>query len=142
LDILNKDTGNYKVRVYLISASNLTATGVVIDWKSRLAGMTALCTANPYCVLKCGDGFNNPETRNVKVMNERDNSFKNELNPKFFKSFEMDVIFPEDWKLEVAIYDKTLMEYTDTLIGSTTVDLENRHFANILWLDRQAIVKE
>jgi hypothetical protein len=54
----------------------------------------------------------------------------------------MDVVFPEDWKLEVAIYDKTLMEYTDTLIGSTTVDLENRHFANILWLDRQAIVKE
>ena len=51
-------------------------------------------------------------------------------------SKEMDVIFPEDWRLEVAIWDKSMFEYTDTLIGSTTIDLENRHFANTLWLDR------
>lgn len=76
LDILNNDTANYKVRIYLISAQNLTATGTVIDMKSRLAGMTALCTANPYAVFTCGDGFNNPETRNLKYINEREtNSF-------------------------------------------------------------------
>lgn len=143
MDILNNDTGNYKVRIYLISAQNLTATGVVIDLKSRLAGMSALCTANPYAVFKCGDGYNNPETRNTKYINEREtNVFESELNPKFFISKELDVIFPEDWKLEVAIWDKTMFEYTDSLIGSTTIDLENRHFANQLWLNRQAVVKE
>lgn len=142
LDILNNDTSNYKVRVYLISAQNLTATGVVIDFKSRLAGMSALCTANPYAVFKVGDGYNNPETRNIKSINDREFNFESELNPKFFVSKELDVIFPEDWKLEVSIMDKTMFEYTDTLIGSTTIDLENRHFANTLWLDRQAVVKE
>jgi hypothetical protein len=32
--------------------------GAVIDFKSRLAGMTAISTANPYPVLKVGDGDN------------------------------------------------------------------------------------
>ena len=30
----------------------------VIDLKSQLAGMTALCTANPYPVISVGDGDN------------------------------------------------------------------------------------
>ena len=55
MKILKEDYGNLKVRVYLISAQNLTATGTKIDLKSRLAGMTALTTATPYPVIKVGD---------------------------------------------------------------------------------------
>jgi hypothetical protein len=51
MEILKEDVGNLKVRLYLISAQNLTATGTKIDLKSRLAGMTALTTANPYPVI-------------------------------------------------------------------------------------------
>ena len=51
LDKLVNDSQTYTVRVYLISAQNLTATGVALDIKSRMAGMTALCTANPYPVI-------------------------------------------------------------------------------------------
>ena len=49
---------SFKVRLYLINCQNLSAMGSVIDLKSRLAGMTAMCTANPYPVVKVGDGIN------------------------------------------------------------------------------------
>jgi len=70
------------IRVYLISGQNLTATGTVIDWKSRLAGMTALSSASPYPVITVGDG----ETKDklVKQVHDREGAFENDLNPKFF----------------------------------------------------------
>jgi len=55
MSILYEDQGNYKVRVYVVTAQNLTATGVSLDLKSRLAGMTALSQANPYPELLIGD---------------------------------------------------------------------------------------
>jgi hypothetical protein len=79
--VLNRDFQTYKIRVYLLSAQNLTATGTVIDWKSRLAGMTALCTANPYPVIQIGDGINDEETRRIKYQNEREKSEDGALNP-------------------------------------------------------------
>ena len=51
-----RDNAHFKIRVYLISAQNLSAMNSVIDFKSRMAGMTAMCTANPYPVLQIGDG--------------------------------------------------------------------------------------
>ena len=62
LRILNDDFQTYKIRVYLVTAQNLTATGTVIDLKSRLAGMTALSSANPYPVITIGEGKNDTET--------------------------------------------------------------------------------
>jgi hypothetical protein len=59
------------------------------------------------------------------------------LNPKFFRFYELDAFFPEDWKLEVAIYDKGT--FVDNLIGQTTIDLENRLYSNLLFLDREAV---
>jgi hypothetical protein len=56
LNVLLKNRQSYKIRVYLLTAQNLTATGTVIDLKSYLAGMTALCTATPFPVIKVGDG--------------------------------------------------------------------------------------
>lgn len=46
----------FKVRVYLLSGQNLSAMASSIDLKSKLAGMTAMCTANPFFVLTVGDG--------------------------------------------------------------------------------------
>jgi len=77
--------------------------------KSRLAGMTALCTANPFPEITLGDGINNQETRRMKWWYDRDKAFAGDLNPKFFLMREVDAVFPEDWKLEVAIHDKGMM---------------------------------
>lgn len=71
LDFLAKDRQNYKVRLYLISAQNLTAVNFVMDLKSRLAGYNALCSANPYPVIKISDGLTE-ENRGTKMMNDRE----------------------------------------------------------------------
>jgi len=47
-------------------------------------------------------------------------------------------VFPEDWKLNVAIWDKGIVSIADQLIGATTVDLENRLYSNTLWVDKAA----
>lgn len=63
-------------------------------------------------------------------MSFRDKEVKQDLNPKFYLSYELDATFPEDWRLEVIINDKGRFELlgrnTDSLIGSTIIDLENR----------------
>ena len=73
---------SYKVRVYVISGQNLSAMNNVIDLKSKLAGMTALCTANPYVTIKIGDGIGE-DRRKVKEIKDRDRAMMGELNPEF-----------------------------------------------------------
>jgi len=57
--LMNDLQKNFKVRVYIISGQNLSAMNNVIDLKSKWAGMNALCTANPYIVIKLGNKRNN-----------------------------------------------------------------------------------
>lgn len=52
------------------------------------------------------------------------------MNPKFYRSYELDASFPDDWQLELQIFDKGSLSYTDALIGSTVIDLEDRLFGN------------
>ena len=105
----------------------------VIDLKSKLAGMSALCTANPYCVITTGDGNNNNENRMQKKVDDRDRAFDDELNPQFLRMYELDLKLPEDWKLQVQIFDKSnKSSYLDNLIGQTTIDLENRRYGDLL----------
>jgi hypothetical protein len=85
LEKLSTDVQSFKVRVYLISAQNLTAVGTQLDLKSRLAGMTALCTAHPYPAFKVGDTPANPEARQVKEVKDREDAIYFNLNPKFFR---------------------------------------------------------
>ena len=47
----------FKCRIYIISGQNISAQNNVIDFKSMLAGMNALCTANPFIHVKVGDGI-------------------------------------------------------------------------------------
>ena len=70
-----------------------------------LAGMNALCTANPFIHVKVGDGIAQ-DKRQIKEVNDRDNAKMGDLNPEFLRSFELDVEFPKDSKLEISIYDK------------------------------------
>jgi hypothetical protein len=72
---------------------------VSLDLKSRMAGMTALCTANPYPVLKIGDGLNDNEKNIKKSIRDRERCMTNNLSPVFFRIYELDANFPQDWKL-------------------------------------------
>ena len=72
----------------------------VIDFKSRMAGMTAMCTANPYPVIQVGDINQNHGRNNlVKLITDRESTKTGDLSPEFLKIYELDAIMPEDWKL-------------------------------------------
>ena len=60
------------------------------------------------------------------------------MNPQFYRSYELDVTFPEDWRLEILIYDKGGL-LGDNLIGSTVIDLEDRFFGDQLNQSREAL---
>lgn len=92
---------NFKVRVYLLTCQNLSAIDSYLDLKSKLAGLQALCSADPFPVIIVGDGKNDTQEQKVKYINERDKEVRQDLNPKFFRSYEFDASFPEDWKIEV-----------------------------------------
>lgn len=59
----------------------MTATGVGLDIKSRMAGMTALSTATPFPELKIGDGVN--EGKIVKFISDEEHLMENNLSPQF-----------------------------------------------------------
>lgn len=139
LDILHNDKKPYKVRVYIVSAQNLTATGTVIDVKSRLAGMTAKSSANPYPVVLINDGIVE-DTKYTKMHLDRDSVIENDLNPQFFRCYDMDAWFPEDWKLTIKIMDKGM--FSDQLIGQTVIDIENRLYANLFYMGKYAMDAE
>jgi hypothetical protein len=127
----------FKVRVYIISGQNLSAMSNVIDLKSALAGMSALCTANPYVVVKIGGGTGQGKKK-CKEIRDREKAFVGELNPEFLQCYELDVELPHDSKLEIAIYDKQKFAYQDQLIGSTVIDLENRRNSDLLNINKMA----
>ena len=97
-----------------------------------MAGMSALSKANSYIEIIVGEEntyiiFNSREnTKNIKYINDRLNFVPNTLNPDFFKYFELDADLPQDWKLTINILSKNNTG-SDTLIGSTVIDLEDRY---------------
>ena len=54
------------------------------------------------------------------------------MNPQFYRSYELDATFPDDWELTIEIFDKNKYIANrivgDTLIGRTVIDLEQRRF--------------
>ena len=68
----------------------------------------------------------------VKSVNERDKAREAELSPQFHQFWELDCQLPEDWKMEISIFDKGAVQITDGLIGSTIIDLENRRHSDPL----------
>ena len=106
--------------------------------KSKLAGMTAQSSANPYLVLTINTGESDP--KHTRLFFEREYYVENDLNPQFFKSFDLDAQFPDDWKLTVKVMDKGL--FRDQLIGQTVIDVENRLYANQFYMNKHAMAIE
>jgi len=68
--------------------------------------MTALCTANPFIKLNIGGGELDPNKKKIKDISDRENALLGELSPEFLAVYELDANFPQDSRLEVAIWDK------------------------------------
>lgn len=92
------------VRVYMIEGCDLA---------SRDIGSYS----DPYLKLRCGE----------KVFNERKNYILDEPNPKFLKHYDFDTVFPGCPMLFIECFDYDDL-FGDDLIGSTTIDLEDRYF--------------
>ena len=88
----------YRVRVYLLAGQNIPALNNVIDLKSRLAGMYALCSSNPYPVLQISDGIPD-ENCKTRKLDGREFAVDGDLDPEFFRIFELDAELPNDWQL-------------------------------------------
>lgn len=92
------------VRAYMVSAYDLASRDV--------GGFS-----DPYLKITCGD----------KVISERDNYILDEPNPDFCKHYDFSTIFPGCPPLQIDVMDYDDL-FGDDLIGSTSVDLEDRYF--------------
>ncbi len=73
--------------------------------------------SDPYLKLRCG----------MKEYDERENYTIDEPNPKFFKHYDFEALFPGCPMLFIDAYDYDSL-FGDDLIGSTQIDLEDRYF--------------
>jgi hypothetical protein len=88
-----------------------------------LAGLDALCSASSFPAITVGDP--NVESKEyLKACYDTQAIVENDLNPKFYKMYELDSILPLDWKLEIKIMNKGPL--SDSLIGAFAIDLEDR----------------
>jgi hypothetical protein len=120
-----------KVRVYIYRCLNLTAQddyAVLID---RVAGYSAFCRANAYLELMVGDKYDQVEGKQIKHVIDKGGVVPNSLNPSFYKYFELDADLPDDWKLTINVKSQTDSGF-DTLIGSTSIDLEDRYIGELI----------
>ena len=111
-------TEHYKCRIYILKGFNL-------------APLATSNSSNPYIVVTMHDkaeadallarGFDGHFS-----FRDESNVRPNTVNPDFNFWHELDGMFPCISSLEVAVYDRGYV--TDTLIGSTTIDLEDRWF--------------
>jgi len=92
------------VRLYVVDA---------LDLSSRDNGGES----DPYLYITLGN----------KVYNDRENYQEDEPNPDFYQKFDFEADFPGCPPLVLSIYDQDTI-FGDDLIGSTTIDLEDRFF--------------
>jgi hypothetical protein len=92
------------VRIYMIEGFDLASRDI--------GGFS-----DPYLKLKCGN----------RKYDERDNYVLDEPNPKFNKHYDFETLFPGCPMLFIDAYDYDDL-FGDDLIGSTTIDLEDRYF--------------
>lgn len=95
-----------KARIYLINA---------ILYKVRDSN---LC--NPYISIQAGDNVLIEDTENGK---------ENTSEPMFGSLYEFDLKFPYESQITISIKDWSLLG-NKSLIGNTTIDLENRFYSN------------
>ena len=134
LKTITNPSGDFKIRVYILTCQNLCAVDNFVGGgiANRLAGDYALSSADPYPMVKIGNGENDSRTKKVKKYDDSTQSLDKTLNPQFYRSYELDATFPDDWELTIEIFDKNKYIANrivgDTLIGRTVIDLEQRRF--------------
>ncbi|RVE52196.1 hypothetical protein evm_003115 [Chilo suppressalis] len=101
-DFPNNDPAQYLVRVYVVKGTDLKK----IDFTGQ---------SDPYVILSCGK----------KILGDRNNFVKNNVNPVFGRLYEFRSKLPEDYMLTISLYDFDPIQ-ADALIGSTSIDLEDR----------------
>jgi len=116
-----------KVRVYIFRCLNLTAQENSNSLEAKLAGYSAFCKANSFIEIKLGDNQDAEAKTGIKFINDLSSVVKDTLNPNFFKFYELDANLPQDWRIEISIKSQGT---SDTLIGSTVIDLENRYLGD------------
>ncbi|XP_011064503.1 PREDICTED: otoferlin-like [Acromyrmex echinatior] len=94
------------VRLYVVKGINLQP-------KDPLSGKS-----DPYLYVKLGKNS----------INDRKNYIPNQLNPTFGRVFEMEASFPQDYMLEIQVWDFDVTT-ADDLIGVTRIDIENRFYS-------------
>eukprot|EP01016_Furgasonia_blochmanni_P010684 TRINITY_DN14574_c0_g1_i1.p1 TRINITY_DN14574_c0_g1~~TRINITY_DN14574_c0_g1_i1.p1 ORF type:complete len:601 (+),score=165.02 TRINITY_DN14574_c0_g1_i1:63-1865(+) len=103
-------TTNVTVRVYIIDALGLVSKDASTNANEA--------QSDPYIVVKLGDF----------VFNDQSNFQDNVSNPRFCKRIDIKTTLPGNSQLEIEVWDHDLL-VSDDLIGSTTIDLENRFFS-------------
>ncbi|XP_071649969.1 otoferlin [Temnothorax longispinosus] len=94
------------VRLYVVKGINLQP-------KDPLSGKS-----DPYLCVKLGKNS----------ISDRKNYIPNQLNPTFGRVFEIEASFPQDYMLEIQVWDFDATT-TDDLIGVTRIDIENRFYS-------------
>ena len=93
-----------KIRLYLLEVQGLTAQQNVVNIKDVLAGYRAVSSANPYPEISVGDKQNSGGF--LKRVQDKESTQNNELNPKFYKTYELDCLLPHDLNLELSVKSK------------------------------------
>ena len=109
------------VRVYLYRGLNLSAVDNKPDLVARAAGIDAMSAASTYPELIIGNG----DKAERSYICDNKNPEATELNPMYFRNYEMQCGLPKEWKLEVNIWSHQSL-FPDQMIGRTTIDLEDR----------------
>lgn len=112
-----------KCRVYIYRGLNLSAQSNYVDIPHLLSGMEGKCSTNSYPEIRVGSGKSDSNDV-IKYFADSTRAINQDLNPKYFRMYEMDPTLPNDWNLEIRIWDKQLMG--DSLIGSVIIDIEDR----------------
>ena len=113
----------------MLRGLNLSAQEDATELKEYLAGKTALSSAHTYPLVLIGDGRNKGREE-LKQINDKINAIPHSLNPDYFRAFELDSILPEDWQLQISIYNSNAFWKRDVIIGSASIDLEDRLIGN------------
>ena len=92
-----------------------------MDFKYRLAGYKARSAADPYPEVYVGSG-NSLSGCTRKVIDTMV-AQKKTLNPDFFRMYDLGMILPDDWRMEIKIRDNGILSSD---IGSMHLDLEDR----------------
>ncbi|XP_072930870.1 otoferlin-like isoform X2 [Epargyreus clarus] len=101
-DYPNNDPEKFIVRVYVIKAMDLTM--------NNFTGKS-----HPYVVISSGR----------KNLGDRNSYIPNTFNPIFGTVYELRCSLPDDYRLTVSLFNYDVIE-PDELIGSSTIDLEDR----------------